>query len=151
MNTFAACSLLSSGLRWLISTKLCPFAQTAFCSPTWGRKPIPHCSFGAVVLRSLICQMPSQVTAFLPILNALYWVSRATFRGLKPFLIWSTIQLSAATPASELKVALAPSSVYGAPPFCHSRDRNIRCAGHWEGIQNGVVTPAVTSLDSPCS
>src|SRR4051812_29457542 len=109
MNDFDAWSLLSSAFCWAISTKLCPLAQTACLSKTCGTGVRLHFSFGAVVFRSLICQMPSNVIAFLAFLNALYWVSMATLRGLAPLLIWSTIQDSARTPASELNVAWVPS------------------------------------------
>src|SRR3954471_12622039 len=101
---------------------------------------IDHFRFGAVVLRSLICQMPSHVTALSPFLKARYWESSATSEGLTPFFTWSTIHVSAATPAGLLKVALVPSAEYGSPPPCHSRLRNIRLAGQRFGIQNGLGT-----------
>src|SRR4051794_13765711 len=90
--------------------------------------------------RSLICQMPSQVVASFLFLKPTYCESWATFLGLYPFLMTSTIQVSALTPWSESKVALAPSGAYGSPPFCHSSDRNIRWAGQRLGIQNGCGT-----------
>src|SRR4051812_39960046 len=146
MKVLEAASLLSSDF-WFISTKLCPSAHTAGVSPTVGRKPMLQCRFGAVVFRSLICQMPSQVMALRPVLKALYWVSRATFFGLWPFLIWSVIQVSAVTPASESKAALPASEVNGVPPFCQSSDRKIRWAGHWLGIQKGCRAAPAASFD----
>src|SRR3954454_14233378 len=88
-------------------------------------------------LRSLIFQMPSQVVASFLFLKPAYWASWATVVGLYPFLMTSTIQVSAFTPWSLSKVALVPSGSYGWPPYCHNRDRNIRCAGQRLGIQKG--------------
>ena len=44
-----------------------------------------HFRFGAVDLRSLICQMPSHVTLVSPFLKARYCESIATSVGLTPF------------------------------------------------------------------
>src|SRR3954463_3928891 len=95
--------------------------------------------------RSLICQMPSQVTDVLPFLNATYCESWATLVG--PYLPTAlVIQVSASMPAWESYVALLPSLATGCPPFCHSSDRNIRCAGQRFGIQNGCCWPEDFSL-----
>src|SRR6476619_949674 len=98
-------------------------------------------------LRSLICQMPSQVTDVFPFLKATYWESWATLEG-PYFPTAAAIQVSASTPACESYVALLPSAANGSPPFCHSSDRNIRCAGQRFGIQNGPASPAPLSLSS---
>src|SRR4029450_6655223 len=108
-----ACCLLGSGSRWASMTNWCELAQDAGDLKTAGIGASDHFSFGAVALRSLICQMPSQVTVLSAFLNARYCESIATFVGLIPCFTWSTIQLSAATPAGLLYVAVNPSAAYG--------------------------------------
>src|SRR4051794_976890 len=104
-----------------------------------------------VALRSLICQMPSQVTSTFLFLKATYCESGATFFGLQPLSTALRIHSSALTPASESNVALLPSTSYGSPPFCHRMDRNIRCAGHLFGIQKGLALALPFSLSRAAS
>src|SRR4030095_2883180 len=78
MKVLLACCALASGSRWDNITSWCELAQAAGRPNTVGIGASDHFSFGAVVLRSLICQMPSQVTEFSPFLNARYCESFAT-------------------------------------------------------------------------
>ena len=73
--------MLSSPVACWLMKKLCELAQTAAWSPIVG---IGASSNGtSAPLRSLICQMPSHVTAvFVLFLKPTYWVSIATFSGL---------------------------------------------------------------------
>ena len=102
MNVLLACCALASGLRWDSITSWCELAQAAGSPNTVGIGASDHFRPGAVSLRSLICQMPSQVTAFSPFLNARYCESFATLVGLTPCFTWSTIQVSASTPSGLL-------------------------------------------------
>ena len=70
MNTLAPATLLASAPRfcWTI-VKLCELAQTACLEPICGSGATPHFMSG-LFLRSLICQMPFQLKAFLSLLNA---------------------------------------------------------------------------------
>src|SRR4051794_7075556 len=110
MKVLLACCLSGSGLRWASITNWWELAQDAGDWNTVGIAASDHFRFGAVALRSLICQMPSQVTVVSAFLNARYCESIATFVGLMPFFTWSTIQVSAATPAGLLYVARDPSA-----------------------------------------
>src|SRR3954447_20677195 len=60
-NALLARMRLSSGALLLNSTSWWEFAHTAGFSPIVGRADMVHGRSGAVLLRSLICQMPSQV------------------------------------------------------------------------------------------
>src|SRR4051794_15449309 len=128
MNALAACCELGSGSRWASITSWWELAQEAGLAKIVGIGTSDHFKFGAVDLRSLICQMPSHVTDVSPFLKARYCESSAPLGGLMPFFTWSTIQVSAATPAGLLYVALVPSAEYGSPPPCQSRLRNMRYA-----------------------
>src|SRR3954451_13171478 len=80
MNTLDASNLLSSLVDWRVMKKWCELAQTASWSPILG---IGASTNGTLApFRSLICQMPSQVTASLSFLKPTYCVSMATFLGL---------------------------------------------------------------------
>src|SRR3954447_15229492 len=119
MNVLDALARFLSFAAWAVMKNSWESPQTAGASPIAGIGAIPK--FVPAALRSLICQMPSQVMEFLPFLNARYCASMSTLVGLLPFLVCSTCQSRAFTPAGEANVALDPSVAIGSPPFCQSR------------------------------